>query len=112
MIPEGFASEWEAAWNARDLDRIMRHCAEGIVFRSAKAEALVGAGTLRGHAALRDYWGRALDRQPDLRFEVIETFVGAGLLAILYVNHRGVRAVETLRFGGDGLVVEASACHA
>ena len=111
MIPEGFPAEWEAAWNAHDLDRIMSHYAEGVVFRSRKAQALVGTGELHGRAALRGYWSEALSRQPDLRFEVLEVFEGHSTLALRYRNHRGVIAVETLRFESDGLVVEASACH-
>jgi hypothetical protein len=33
------------------------------------------------------------------------------MLVITYENHKLVLAAETLRFGPDGLVVEASACH-
>ena len=111
MIPEGFAAEWEAAWNAHDLGRVMSHYDDAVVFRSRKAAALVGTGELRGRDALRAYWSEALSRQPDLRFEVLEVFEGHGMLAIRYRNHRGVMAVETLRFGAGGRVVEASACH-
>ena len=31
---EAFAEEWVAAWNARDLDRILAHYAPDIVFRA------------------------------------------------------------------------------
>ena len=31
---------------------------------------------------------------------------------ITYPNHRGVLAAETLIFDADGMVVQASACHA
>jgi ketosteroid isomerase-like protein len=111
IVPDGFAKDWQAAWNAHDLPRILAHYAEGIVFHSAKAAALVGTGTLNGKHALAAYWGKALASQPDLRFEVEEVFHGHMMLVILYINHKGVRAAETLRFAPDGLVVEASACH-
>ena len=109
--PADFAAEWQAAWNAHDLPRILSHYAEDVIFHSAKAQALVGSGTLQGKPALAAYWARALDAQPDLAFEVREVFLGYAMLVILYQNHRGVRAAETLRFGSDGLIVEASACH-
>ena len=112
MILVGFAQEWEAAWNAHDLDRIMGHYAPDVVFRSAKAVVAVGAGELRGAEVLRAYWAKALARQPELRFEVREVFEGFETLVIVYANHAGRTAAETLRFGADGLVVEASACHA
>ena len=63
MKPMEFARDWEAGWNSHDLDRIMAHYHPEITFRSAKAQALVGEGTLKGHATLRAYWGRALEKQ-------------------------------------------------
>lgn len=106
-----FAEEWEAAWNAHDLDRILAHYAPDVVFRSQKAMRLVGVGELHGREALRAYWARALDAQPDLSFVVVDVFGGHGMMVITYRNHRDVLAAETLRFGADGLVVEGSACH-
>lgn len=109
---DAFAAEWEAAWNSHDLDRILAHYSADVIFRSAKAMRLVGHGEMRGKAALRDYWARALTAQPDLSFVVVDVLHGHGMLVITYRNQRGVLAAETLRFGPDGLVVEASACHA
>lgn len=111
MTDQAFAAEWEAAWNAHDLDRIMAHYSEDIEFRSRKAVALVGQGELRGKAALRDYWSAALARQPDLRFEVVDVFEGHEMIVITYRNHRGVLAAETLTFNADGLAFRAAACH-
>ncbi|WP_299143831.1 nuclear transport factor 2 family protein [uncultured Tateyamaria sp.] len=108
---EAFAEAWEAAWNSHDLDRILAHYSENIVFRSHKAMRLVGAGELRGKAALRAYWARALEGQPDLSFVVVDVLHGHGMLVITYRNQRDVLAAETLRFGPDGLVIDASACH-
>jgi len=106
-----FAQEWEAAWNAGDLDRILSHYAEDVVFRSAKAVLTVGSGVIEGKSALRAYWVAALERQPELFFEVEDVFEGHEMLVIIYTNHMGRRAAETLRFGPGGRVVEASACH-
>ena len=107
-----FAIEWEAAWNSHSLDRILAHYSEDVVFRSQKAAHLVGSGELRGKATLRAYWDRALRKQPDLSFSVVDVMHGHGVMVITYRNQRNVLAAETLRFGTDGLVVEASACHA
>ena len=108
---DAFAEAWEAAWNSHDLDRILAHYSENVIFRSHKAVQLVGTGELHGKAALRDYWDRALAAQPDLSFVVVDVLHGHGMLVITYRNHRNVLAAETLRCGADGLVVEASACH-
>lgn len=106
-----FAEEWEAAWNSHDLDRILSHYADDVVFRSHKAVQLAGCGEIHGKPALRAYWSAALERQPNLSFVVVDVFSGHGMLVITYRNHRDVMAAETLRFGPSGLVVEASACH-
>lgn len=108
---EAFAQEWQDAWNSHDLTRILTHYSDNIVFRSAKAIALVGHGELRSKSELRDYWSKALEKQPDLRFEVVDVFSGHGMMVITYKNHRGILAAETLRLGDEGMVVEASACH-
>ena len=107
-----FAVEWEAAWNSHSLDRIVAHYAPDAVFRSHKAMRLVGAGELRGRDALRDYCGRSLLAQPNLSFVVVDVMHGYGMMVITYRNQNNVLAAETLRFGADGLIVEASACHA
>ncbi len=107
-----FAEAWREAWNSHDLDRILAHYAQDIVFRSRRAEALTGHGTLDGRLALRAYWQEALRRQPALHFEIRAVYAGHETLVIAYFTHSGVEAAETLRFGADGLVVEASACHA
>ncbi|WP_299673135.1 nuclear transport factor 2 family protein [uncultured Roseobacter sp.] len=111
MDYDAFAEEWEAAWNAHDLDRILAHYSADVVFRSQKAMRLTGRGEIHGRGALRGYWAAALAQQPDLSFIVVDVLRGHGMVVILYRNQRDVLAAETLRFGPDGLVVEASACH-
>ena len=106
-----FAIAWEHGWNSHDLDMIMSHYREDIVFRSQKAVALIGQGEVVGKTALRSYWEAALKRQPDLRFRVQDIFVGHHMMVISYLNHRDVLATETLYFDDDGYVFQAAACH-
>jgi ketosteroid isomerase-like protein len=106
-----FAIEWEAAWNSHSLDRILAHYSNDVVFRSQKAMRLVGSGELRGKQALRSYWSAALAKQPDLSFVVVDVLHGYGMMVITYRNQHNALAAETLRFGTNALVVEASACH-
>jgi ketosteroid isomerase-like protein len=106
-----FAKAWEEGWNSHDLDVIMSHYRDDIVFRSLKAAALVGQGEVVGKAALRSYWAAALERQPDLRFRVQEVFAGYQMLVISYLNHRDILATETLYYDDNGIVYQAAACH-
>lgn len=111
MDARAFAAEWERGWNSHDLDVILSHYREDIVFRSRKAVGLVGTGEIHGKPALRQYWAAALQKQPDLAFRVQTVFEGHGMLVISYLNHRDVLAAETLYFDSDGLVSQAAACH-
>lgn len=107
-----FAHDWIAAWNSHDLDRILSHYAEDIVFLSPVAQARVGNGRVEGIGALRHYWSLGLATQPALRFELVDVLTGHDCLTILYRNHRGQSAAETFAFAPDRKVVRSFACYA
>lgn len=113
MFPDykAFAKDWEEAWNSHDLNRILSHYTEDVIFQSRKAFSYVGVGQTQGKEQLRHYWQAALDAQPDLKFEVETIFGGQMMLVIVYRNHKNRRAAETLYFRADGLVERASACQ-
>jgi hypothetical protein len=102
---QAFADEWYAAWNARDLERIMTHWAEGAVFTSPLAARLMpeSGGTVTGKDALREYWRRGLELNPDLHFEPRALLVGYESIVLSYTNHRGQECAELLVLGEDGL---------
>ncbi|MBM3660005.1 MAG: nuclear transport factor 2 family protein [Actinobacteria bacterium] len=104
--PHEFADEWIAAWNSHDLDRILSHYAADAVVRTPLAAVRVpeSGGVVRGHAALRAYWGPALEAQADLRFTLLEAMPTVDGVTILYRNHRGQLVAETVLWGDDGLV--------
>jgi hypothetical protein len=102
-----FAERWVAAWNSHDVDAVLAHFTDDVVFTSSVAARLLPetAGVLRGKAALRAYWSAALARIPDLHFEVVGTYAGVEHLVINYRNHVGGLVCEVLRFDGS-LVAE------
>ncbi|MEU6432562.1 nuclear transport factor 2 family protein [Microbispora sp. NPDC046973] len=101
-----FVDSWVTAWNAHDVDAVLAHFAEDVTFRSPVAAQLVGGdGTIRGKAALRAYWTEGLRRIPDLRFEVLGSYVGVDCLVVNYRNQKGGLVNEVLIFDGP-LVVE------
>lgn len=104
-----FAQEWIDSWNAHDLDRILSHYSEDFSM-SSPFIALMGfdpSGTLHGKPAVAAYWKRALERLPDLRFELIQTFVSASSVAVLYKAVLGKTAVEVFAFDEGGKVKAA-----
>jgi ketosteroid isomerase-like protein len=110
-----FADEWIAAWNAHDLDRILSHYAEDVVFESPVIRERLGkaSGQVRGKDELRAYWSGAFRAWPDLRFELLDLFKGVDGGAVRYFSHvRGCDVIEVFRFGADGLVTQASAHYA
>jgi ketosteroid isomerase-like protein len=60
------------AWNAHDLDELLGHFSDDVVFTSPVAAELIqgSGGVIRGKDALRDYWALGLKLIPDLRFTV------------------------------------------
>ena len=93
---------WVQAWNAHDLEGVLDHFADDVVFTSPVAERLVegSAGVIRGKAALRDYWREGLRRIPDLHFEVLGIYLGQSILVLNYRNQSGGLVNEVLTFDG------------
>jgi ketosteroid isomerase-like protein len=111
-----FANEWAAAWNARDLERVLEMFSDDIVFVSLTAHLVVGDGTVRGKSGLRAYWTKAMSAINTLRFTVDRVLwdQASRELAIIYVadiNGRQKRASENLTFGDDGRVATAEVFH-
>ena len=105
--PHAFAAAWLDAWNTHDVEAVLDHFADDVVFTSPLAARLMPAtdGVLRGKDALRAYWTEGLRRVPDLRFSVERVHAGVDVLVIGYRNQSGGLVDEVLRFA-DGLVVE------
>ena len=102
--------EWIAAWNARDLDRVLRLYAEDFEMTSPHIHAMGfdPSGTLRGKQRIREYWATALARLPELRFELIDLFVSPDSLVVFYQNERGGKICEYLRLNAQGKIAQAS----
>jgi hypothetical protein len=101
--PQQFADAWVRAWNAHDVDAVLRHFHDDVVFSSPVAAQVLpeSGGVVRGKAALRHYWMTALAGLPDLRFEIVAVYRGESLLVLNYRNQRGELVNEVLRFDGD-----------
>jgi uncharacterized protein (TIGR02246 family) len=104
------ATEWIAAWNARDLDRVLALYTDDSEMTSPYIVALgfEPGGTLRGKDALRAYWTKALTLRPNLHFTLLEAFIGPDSVALLYRNDLGKQVCEYLRLDDAGLIRQAS----
>ncbi len=108
------ATDWIAAWNSRDIDRILALYADDAVMASPKIAAYGASpdGILHGKANLRKYWSDALERQPSLYFRLDRVFAGPGSVVLLYTDHRGHHVCEYLQYGKAGEIIRAAAHHA
>jgi hypothetical protein len=108
-----FAEDWIAAWNEHDLERILSHYADDFQMTSPVIAQIAGepSGTLKGKAAVGAYWRKALERIPDLHFELLTVLVGVGSVTLYYRGARGL-AAEVFHFDADGKVNRAYAHYA
>jgi ketosteroid isomerase-like protein len=104
-----YAEQWAEDWNRRDLEAVLRHFEDDVVWTSPKALKAVGVPTVRGKDALRAYLTRALAPMKSLRFTVRRILWDpeSSELSIIYdraIDGHHDRASEILRFGRSGRV--------
>ena len=103
---QAFAQQWVADWNAHDIEALLAHFTDDVVFTSPVAVRLLGGdGVIRGKQALREYWTEGIRMIPDLRFEVLGVYAGISTVVIHYRSQAGGLVCEVLTFDG-GLVRE------
>jgi ketosteroid isomerase-like protein len=102
-----FSQQWVQAWNARDVEAVLRDFHDDVVFTSPVAAKLFPetSGVIRGKPELRRYWTTAVQRIPDLHFAVEGVYQGVDTLVICYRNQNDGLVNEVLRFS-DNLVIE------
>ena len=111
---EAFATEWIAAWNSRDLTRVLSHYDDDFEFSSPVIIDVVGepSGKLRGKEAVGAYWAKALARISQLHFQLETLFIGVDSIVIHYSRHDGRVAAEWFELGANGKVRRSSGNYA
>lgn len=105
-----WAERWAGDWNRRDLDAVLAHFADDVVWTSPRCVDAVGVPTLHGKAAVQAYYAAALARVASLRFTVRRILWDRESTELSIVYDRDVdghrdRASEILRFDRHGRVV-------
>ncbi|MEY9937719.1 nuclear transport factor 2 family protein [Streptacidiphilus sp. MAP5-3] len=98
-----FAEQWAADWNSRDLERILSHYTDDVVFASPRIATILGdpSGRVEGKAALRAYWAEGLRQLPSLHFTVEDVRASVDTVVINYRNERGQAVAEVLTFRNE-----------
>ncbi|MCW8193442.1 nuclear transport factor 2 family protein [Proteobacteria bacterium 005FR1] len=106
---EEFAEDWIAAWNARDLERILAHYEDDFEMNSPVIVSFgEPSGMLKGKEAVGRYWSAALAKYPELHFELRHVLTGVSSVALIYDGVRGL-SNEVFHFAKSGKVARAFA---
>jgi hypothetical protein len=102
---EAHVQAWLAAWNAHDLDAIMRTYAPDVRFNAQTVTARWGYpdGWLVGRDRLRAHFAAGLRLAPGLRFSRTALTTSPAGYLLRYVRNSGTPVLETVLLDGDGL---------
>ena len=106
MDAKKFASTWIESWNSHDLDNILTHYSDDIEITTPmiKLAAGIDSGSLKGKENVREYWKKALEKIPDLHFELYEVTSGVNSVALFYKSVMNKKAIEVMFFDENGKV--------
>jgi ketosteroid isomerase-like protein len=109
-----FADGWISEWNQKDVEAVLTHFSEDVVFTSPRAKGIVGVSRVEGKSCLREYWTKAIDRIQTIHFTLDYVISDGDRIGIVYlaeIDARRMRCVEFMVFGDDRLVREGEAMH-
>ena len=106
-------SEWIDSWNRRDLDGIMAHYAEDVLF---EANTVVSRwdrrdGRLHGAAELREHFRRGLELAPSLRFSLESVFTSPSGYAALYRRDNGNCVLDVVELNEKSEAINVKAFY-
>ncbi|WP_407429445.1 nuclear transport factor 2 family protein [Arcticibacter sp.] len=113
MNTKEFAQHWLKSWNDHNIEAVLSHFSDDVQVTTPMIKIATGRreNTLHGKESLREYWSTALNKFPDLHFELICITEGVNSVALFYKSVLGKKAIEVLYFNQAGLVDELSAFY-
>jgi len=107
------ATEWVAAWNSHDLERILAHYTDDFEMRSPLIveRGFAAGGRLCGKPAIRPYWSAGLAATPPIRFELLDVYAGVDSVVIHYRSVGRRLVTEVLELDADRRIIRGSACY-
>ncbi|MEO6869172.1 MAG: nuclear transport factor 2 family protein [Ginsengibacter sp.] len=105
-----FASDWVDAWNAHDIEKILSHYSEDFTIETPMAMKLYprSQGLVVGKSEVRNYWTVGLERSPNLKFELLDLFIGVNSIGLhLFNTSSNKKSVELMSFNDENKVNKA-----
>ena len=108
-----FAQEWIAAWNAHDLERVLSLYTMNFEMSSPSIISLTNeaSGVLKGQEQVAAYWRAALERMPDLHFDLQTVLLGVDSICLYYTSASGRLSAEVLFLNEEGKIDKGIAHH-
>lgn len=113
MDAQKFAEAWIRSWNSHNLDDILSHYADDIEVNTPMIKMALGSddGMLKGKEAVSAYWRKALEKIPDLHFELYDVTEGINSVALYYKSVLNKKAIEVMFFNDAGKVCKMYAFY-
>ena len=110
---QGMVSGWIDSWNRRDLDGIMAHYANGVVFEASTVVRRWNRpdGRLHGAGELREHFRRGLELAPSLHFTLESVFTSPSGYAALYGRDNGNRVLDVVELNEESKAVNVKAFY-
>ncbi|CAN1552912.1 SnoaL-like domain containing protein [Caulobacteraceae bacterium] len=104
--PTTFAATWIADWNGHDVEKILAHYSEDVIFHSPKvAIRTKGVKTFfTSREELRPYFSYAFQIRPQLQFTLLGICQDQQGLALIYRDETGATATELMDLNELGQV--------
>jgi ketosteroid isomerase-like protein len=105
------AHGWIDSWNSHDIDRILSHYSEDIIFSSPFIVKLLGnqSGTIRGKEELKSYFLKGLQAYPELNFELNDILIGVDSITLYYKSVNNLSAAEAMILDSDDKILRVIA---
>ena len=106
MNHQEFAQMWINAWNSHDLEDILSHYSDDIEITTPMIAMATGGkeSSLKGKEAVRKYWKKALDKFPNLHFDLIHSTAGVDSVALFLFTSAECKCHLHAHYGGDSVI--------
>jgi hypothetical protein len=106
-----FAIEWINLWNSHDLEKILMHYTDDFEITSPmiKTATETDTSTLKGKILIKEYWQKAFEKFPDLKFEYIDAAQGVNSIVLYYKSVLNKRAMELMFFDKNNKIYKVIA---
>ncbi|HSZ33202.1 MAG TPA: nuclear transport factor 2 family protein [Puia sp.] len=105
------AKDWINAWNKGDINSLINHYSDNVVFYSSAAKRRWGVpdGKLSGIEALGNHFRKAFEEFPSMKVTFRKLLRGADGVLLVYERENGKMMADFVQFNDQGKVTEVRA---